>query len=191
MNDRIENNFSIIQSFNHSVIQSLKRMTNEQIAQDLVAQFGEERIYGIMENYELLNVTTTTETIIPLMHYLYQHPTFKFQFLTDMAGIHFPDVAGHEFGVIYHLHSLENNVRLIIKLYVPKESPIVPTLTGLYASANWMEREAFDFYGIIFLGHPKLERILNMDDMDYHPMRKEYPLEDATREDKIDALFGR
>ncbi len=166
-------------------------MTNEQIAQDLVAQFGEERIYGIMENYELLNVTTTTETIIPLMHYLYQHPTFKFQFLTDMAGIHFPDVAGHEFGVIYHLHSLENNVRLIIKLYVPKESPIVPTLTALYASANWMEREAFDFYGIIFLGHPKLERILNMDDMDYHPMRREYPLEDATREDKIDALFGR
>ena len=166
-------------------------MTNEQIAQDLVAQFGEERIYGIMENYELLNVTITTETIIPLMHYLYQHPTFKFQFLTDMAGIHFPDAVGHEFGVIYHLHSLEKNVRLIIKLYVPKESPIVPTLTGLYASANWMEREAFDFYGIIFLGHPKLERILNMDDMDYHPMRKEYPLEDATREDKIDALFGR
>ena len=166
-------------------------MSNEQIAQDLVAQFGEERIYGIVENYELLNVTTTTETIIPLMHYLYQHPTFKFQFLTDLAGIHFPQVPSHEFGVIYHLHSLENNVRLIIKLYVTRENIAVPTLTGLYASANWMEREAFDFYGITFTGHPKMERILNMDDMDYYPMRKEYPLEDATREDKIDALFGR
>lgn len=89
------------------------------------------------------------------------------------------------------MHSLENNVRLIIKLYVPIESPKVPTITGLYATANWMEREAFDFYGIIFEGHPNLIRILNVEDMDYHPMRKEYPMEDATRQDKIDALFGR
>lgn len=166
-------------------------MTNEQIAQDLVAQFGEDNIFGIVENYGLLNVTTTTNTIVPLMHYLYQHPTFKFQFLTDLGGIHFPDVPSHEFGVIYHLHSLENNVRLIIKLYVSRENIVVPTITGLYACANWMEREAFDFYGILFSGHPKMERILNAEDMDYHPMRKEYPLEDATRQDKIDALFGR
>jgi NADH-quinone oxidoreductase subunit C len=166
-------------------------MTNEQIAQDLVAKFGEDKIYGIMENYGLLNVTTSVDTIVPLLHYLYQHPTFKFQFLTDLAGIHFPDAVGQEFGVIYHLHSLENNVRLIIKLYVPIESPKVPTITGLYATANWMEREAFDFYGIIFEGHPNLIRILNVEDMDYHPMRKEYPMEDATRQDKIDALFGR
>ncbi|MDI9875947.1 MULTISPECIES: NADH-quinone oxidoreductase subunit C [Bacteroidota] len=166
-------------------------MTNEQIAQDLVAKFGEDKIYGIMENYGLLNVTTSVDTIVPLLHYLYQHPTFKFQFLTDLAGIHFPDAVGQELGVIYHLHSLENNVRLIIKLYVPIESPKVPTITGLYATANWMEREAFDFYGIIFEGHPNLIRILNVEDMDYHPMRKEYPMEDATRQDKIDALFGR
>lgn len=166
-------------------------MTNEQIAQDLVAQFGEERIFGIVENYGLLNVTTTTGTIVPILHYLYQHPTFKFQFLTDLGGIHFPEAKGQELGVIYHLHSLENNVRLVIKLYVPIEAPIVPTITGLYAAANWMEREAFDFYGLIFAGHPNLTRILNVDEMDYHPMRKEYPLEDATREDKIDELFGR
>lgn len=166
-------------------------MTNEQIAQDLVAKFGEDKIYRIMENYGLLNVTTSVDTIVPLLHYLYQHPTFKFQFLTDLAGIHFPDAVGQELGVIYHLHSLENNVRLIIKLYVPIESPKVPTITGLYATANWMEREAFDFYGIIFEGHPNLIRILNVEDMDYHPMRKEYPMEDATRQDKIDALFGR
>ncbi len=166
-------------------------MTNEQIAQDLVSKFGEDKIYGIVENYGLLNVTTSVDTIVPLLHYLYQHPTFKFQFLTDLGGIHFPDAVGQELGVIYHLHSLENNVRLIIKLYVPIESPVVPTITKLYAAADWMEREAFDFYGILFEGHPNLKRILNTDDMDYHPMRKEYPMEDATRQDKIDALFGR
>lgn len=166
-------------------------MTNEQIAQDLVSKFGEDNIYGIVENYGLLNVTTSVDTIVPLLHYLYQHPTFKFQFLTDLGGIHFPDAVGQELGVIYHLHSLENNVRLIIKLYVPIESPVVPTITKLYAAADWMEREAFDFYGILFEGHPNLKRILNTDDMDYHPMRKEYPMEDATRQDKIDALFGR
>jgi NADH-quinone oxidoreductase subunit C len=166
-------------------------MSNEQIVQDLVAQFGENTVYGIIENYGLLNVQVQPETVVPLMHYLYQHPTFKFQFLTDLGGIHFPNAEGQELGVIYHLHSLENNVRLIIKTYVPIANPVVPTLTGLYACSNWMEREAFDFYGIIFSGHPNLIRILNDDAMDYHPLRKEYPLEDATREDKIDALFGR
>ena len=65
------------------------------------------------------------------------------------------------------------------------------TATKLFESANWMERETYDFYGINFVGHPNLIRILNVDDMDYHPMRKEYPLEDATRHDKIDEMFGR
>ena len=166
-------------------------MTNEEIHKDLATKFGDENITDVVENFGLLNVTTNTDKILEIISYLYQHPTFKFQFLTDLAGIHFPQAEGKELGVIYHLHSLENNVRLIIKLFVPIGKPIVPTITSLFATANWMEREAFDFYGIIFEGHPNLKRILNCDDMDYHPMRKEYPLEDATRNDKIDALFGR
>jgi NADH-quinone oxidoreductase subunit C len=64
-------------------------------------------------------------------------------------------------------------------------------VTSLYAAANWMERETFDFYGIIFTGHPNLRRILNADEMDYFPLRKEFPLEDATRSDKEDKYFGR
>jgi NADH-quinone oxidoreductase subunit C len=166
-------------------------MTNQEIIDDLVAKFGEEKVFGILENYGLLNFTTTTDNIVGLLEYLYFHPKFKFQFLTDLAGIHFPDAAGQELGVIYHLHSLENNVRLVVKLYVPEQSPIVPTATSVFAAADWMEREAFDFYGIIFEGHHNLKRILNVDDMDYFPMRKQYPLEDATRQDKIDSLFGR
>jgi NADH-quinone oxidoreductase subunit C len=166
-------------------------MTNEEILNDLTSKFSEANITEPVENYGLLNITTNTNTIVEIIGYLYTHPNFKFQFLTDLGGIHFPDATGKELGVIYHLHSLENNVRLILKLFVPISNPIVPTLTTIYAAANWMEREAFDFYGILFEGHPKLKRILNADDMDYFPMRKEYPLEDATRQDKIDALFGR
>jgi NADH-quinone oxidoreductase subunit C len=164
---------------------------NDKIIEALLAQFGEEGVYGIGESHGILQVTTEVENIVPMIHFLYAHPVFKFQFLTDLAGIHFPEAKGQELGVIYHLHSLENNVRLWIKAYAPIEAPNFPTITDLFATANWMEREAFDFYGIIFEGHPNLTRILNMDEMDYHPMRKEYPLEDATRNDKIDELFGR
>lgn len=166
-------------------------ITNQEIADTLAAQFGEEKAFHFTENYGLLTLETTPNGVLPMLEYLYHHATFKFQFLTDLAGIHFPDAPGREFGVIYHVHSLENNVRLVIKTYVPTDTPHVPTITPLYAAANWMEREAFDFYGIIFDGHPNLKRILNVEDMDYHPLRKEYPLEDATRQDKIDALFGR
>jgi NADH-quinone oxidoreductase subunit C len=164
---------------------------NQQLVEDLQKQFGENSIYGIGESHGILQVTVGSGTIVPLMHYLYQHPSFKFQFLTDLAGIHFPDATGQELGVVYHLHSLENNIRLWVKSYASIENPVFPTITGLYATANWMEREAFDFYGIVFEGHPNLKRILNVDEMDYHPLRKEYPLEDATRHDKIDELFGR
>ena len=70
-------------------------------------------------------------------------------------------------------------------------SPSEVADTWLWDGANWMEREAFDFYGIRFKGHPNLKRILNVEDMDYFPMRKEYHLEDETRTDKNDTMFGR
>jgi NADH-quinone oxidoreductase subunit C len=165
-------------------------MTNQTIAEDIIAQFGES-VKNFEEPYGLMTFTTTREEIIPLLKYLYDHKTFKFQFLTDICGIHFPDNKGAEFGVIYHLHSLTNNVRIRIKIFLSADDLHTPTAIGLYPTANWMERETFDFFGIIFDGHPKLIRILNIEEMDYHPMRKEYALEDATREDKIDALFGR
>ena len=84
-----------------------------------------------------------------------------------------------------------NNFRIRLKAYVPIENPEIDSLVDIYAGANWMERETYDFYGIIFKGHPNLTRILNEDSMDYFPMRKEYRLEDETREDKDDTFFGR
>ena len=86
---------------------------------------------------------------------------------------------------------MAENVRIRVKTYLPINNPEIQSITGLFASANWMERETFDFYGIIFKGHPNLKRILNVEYLDYFPLRKEYPLEDPTREDKDNRFFGR
>ena len=94
-------------------------------------------------------------------------------------------------GVIYHLHSLTNNVRVRIKVFLNGDDPVIPTATDLWEGANWMERETYDFFGINFQGHPNLVRILNVDDMTVFPMRREYPLEDPNRVDKKDYFFGR
>ena len=162
-------------------------MNNSEIAEKLVAAFGEE-LKAFEEPFGLLTFSTGRENIINVLKFLNEN---GFSFLTDITGIHLPDNTGGEFGVIYHVHNLPKNIRIRIKVFISKDDIHIPTATVLYEAANWMERETFDFYGIIFDGHPNLKRILNMDDMDYFPMRKEYALEDATREDKIDALFGR
>ncbi len=165
-------------------------MTNQEVFEDLNNRFG-DAIFDVHEPYGFLTLTTTRENIIDVLQYLYSHQTFQVQFLTDITGVQYPELAGNEFAVVYHLHSLVNNFRLRIKVFIPAADPVIPTATGLWASANWMERETFDFFGIVFRGHPNLMRILNMEDMDYFPMRKEYPLEDQTRRDKDDAKFGR
>ena len=84
-----------------------------------------------------------------------------------------------------------DNVRIRFKVFTDIAKPDVFTATRLYEAANWMERETFDFFGVNFVGHPNLKRILNVDEMDYFPLRKEYPLEDQTRTDKDDEMFGR
>jgi len=89
------------------------------------------------------------------------------------------------------MHNLVENIRLRFRIYVPIEKPDVYTATGIFSSANWMERETYDFFGVHFVGHPNLKRILNVEEMDYFPLRKEFPLEDQTRIDKDDDMFGR
>lgn len=114
-----------------------------------------------------------------------------FIYLTDLTGSHYPDKENAEFQVVYHIHNLVENVRFRLKVDLSQNDTHIPTVTDLFAGANWMERETFDFFGIIFDGHPNLTRILNVEDMDYHPMKKEYALEDETRTDKDDTFFGR
>ncbi|GAA4467877.1 NADH-quinone oxidoreductase subunit C [Nibrella saemangeumensis] len=165
-------------------------LTNQEVAEELIRQFGED-VYDFEDPFGLLTLSTTREQLIPMLQYLKDHKAYQINFLTDLTGIHYPDDPGREFCVVYHAHSLVHNFRIRIKVFLSEADLHIPSATVLYACANWMERETYDFFGIIFDGHPNLVRILNIDEMDYFPMRKEYPLEDQTREDKIDALFGR
>ena len=159
------------------------------IVEKLKNKFG-ELIFNIEEPYNFLTLTVDKNNILEIVKFLKEDPDLNFSFLTDITGVHFP-LPSDELGVIYHLHNLFENVRLRIKTYFPKSNPVIDSLTPLFSGANWMERETYDFYGILFTGHPNLVRILNVDDMDYFPMRKEYALEDSTRTDKDDKMFGR
>lgn len=150
-----------------------------------------DQVLDSHEPFGLLTISVKKEVIFELIKFLKEDEILKFDFLTDICGIHFPDNTNNELGVIYHLHSLLHNIRLRIKIYTSKLDTAVQSMTSLFATANWMERETYDFYGIVFKGHPDLRRILNMDEMNYFPMRKEYPLQDGTRTDKDDKYFGR
>ena len=164
-------------------------MDNSYITDQLQKQFT----HDILEkdtSGDMLTIIVTSPVIHDVISFLKNNENMNFTFLTDLCGIHYPD-RGLPLGIVYHLHNLTDNKRLRIKTFVTLSDPKVPTVTDLFSSANWMERETYDFYGILFEGHPNLKRILNVDYMDFFPLRKEYPLEDPTREDKDDRYFGR
>ncbi len=165
-------------------------MTNDRVKEKLTAKFGES-LNGWEEPYGMLTLTAPAEMNLKIMQYLYDDEEMRFRFLTDLTAIHYPDRAGEELCVVYHLHNMVDNIRMRLKVYVPIAQPDVFTATQLFSGANWMERETYDNFGVNFVGHPNLTRILNVDEMDYFPLRKEYQMEDPTRIDKDDEMFGR
>ena len=99
-----------------------------------------------------------------------------FNFLADLTAIDNLTLGGFErFAVSYHLLSHKNVERVTVKAYVPEEKPSLPSVESLWKTADWQEREVFDLYGIKFEGHPNLIRIMNPDDFDGYPLRKDYP----------------
>lgn len=165
-------------------------LTNEYIKNRIIEKFG-DAASGFEEPYGMLSFEVPKELNLRMLQFLYDDPELRFQFLTDLQAIHYPDNPGRELAVVYHVHNMKDNVRLRFKVFTSIETPDVFTATQLYACANWMERETYDFFGVNFVGHPNLKRILNVDEMDYFPLRKEYPLEEQTRLDKDDEMFGR
>ena len=165
------------------------KITNEELLNKINGKF-DQQITVVGEPYGLLTIETGREQIIELLEFLKNDTVLQFIYLTDITAIHYPEQE-KPIGVIYHLHSLVNNVRIRIKVFLPAEDYHIPTATTVWHGANWMERETYDFFGVIFDGHPDLRRILNVDDMTVFPMRREYPLEDPNRVDKKDYFFGR
>lgn len=165
-------------------------LSNEIIIERLKDKFGEQ-LTGFSITYGLLEFESHPEINLKVLSFLYDDPQLGFRFLTDLTGVHYPADTDRELAVVYHLHNLKENIRIRVKVFVPVKQPDVYTATGLFSAANWMERETYDFLGINFIGHPNLKRILNVDEMDYFPLRKEFPLEDQTRIDKDDEMFGR
>ena len=139
--------------------------------------------------YDYPVFTIKADVINDVLKSLKEDEELNFHFLTDLCGMQTPDEK--QLGVIYHLHNMPKNYRIRLKTFVDINKPEVATATNLWPAANWMERETYDFFGINFIGHPNLKRILNVDEMDYFPLRKQYPLEDQTRIDKDDQMFGR
>jgi NADH-quinone oxidoreductase subunit C len=142
-------------------------------------------------HYDFVVFEIEKSKVIDTLAFLKSNPQFQFTFLTTMCGIHFPEGGEKEFCLMYQLHNLVTNTRVRLRTYMSRTNLQMPTATNFFPTANWMEREAFDFYGFDFIGHPSLTRILNMDEMNYHPLRKEYALEDGSRLDKDDKYFGR
>ena len=165
-------------------------LTNETIQHKLTEKFPNQ-LTGWQEPYGMLTFTAPKDLNLKVLQFLFDDAELRFQFLTDLQAVHYPDDQGAELAVVYHLHNLVDNVRIRFKVFLDIEKPDVFSATALYSAANHMERETYDFFGVNFIGHPNLIRILNVDEMDYFPMRKQYPVEDQSRIDKDDEMFGR
>jgi NADH-quinone oxidoreductase subunit C len=151
------------------------------------------RFPGAVQAAELLYdfpvITIAHDRAHEMLKFLKEDKDLNFHFLTDITAMQTPDEK--RLGVIYHLHNMPKNIRVRIKTFIDIAKPEIPTATNIWIGADWMERETYDFFGVKFTGHPNLRRILNVDEMDIFPLRKEYPLEDQTRDDKDDRNFGR
>lgn len=147
---------------------------NEQVIAKLTTKFGE----GTFETAEFrseLTIVVPKERILEVCRFLKEDPSLKFDFLADLCGI---DMATSEkrFGVIYNLYSLSNKHRIRLKTFVEEDNPFLATVTGIWGTANWHERETYDMYGITFEGHPDLRRMYMPDEFEYYPLRKDFPL---------------
>jgi NADH-quinone oxidoreductase subunit C len=166
----------------------MAKATNTEIIDLLGEKFGEQ-LFDVTEPYGLLTFSTTKDKIINVLSFLKENDKINFNFLTDLTAVHYPEK--NQIAVVYHLHSMVSGIRVRLKVFLHENDAAIPTASTLWDSANWMERETYDFFGVKFEGHPDLRRILNMDDLGVFPMLKQYPLEDPNRVDKKDEYFGR
>ncbi len=145
--------------------------------QDIISlaasQLG-DKITGAGIAYGELFFETTPDDILSVLKFLRDDPACAFTQLIDLCGADYPE-REKRFDIVYHLLSMTQNLRVRIKIQA-EEKDKVPSIVELFPAADWLEREAFDMYGILFVGHPDLRRLLTDYGFEGHPLRKDFPL---------------
>lgn len=124
------------------------------------------------------------DAIFSVVAFLKTEPELDYNFLMDLTAVDYLE-RRPRFEVVYHFYSLSHNRRVRIKVQVPENDLVVPSISSLYGIANWMEREVYDLYGITFSGHPDLRRILLYEGFEGHPLRKDFPV---TKRQSVDTV---
>ena len=116
------------------------------------------------------------EDLVAVAQILRDDADLRFEFCAGVSGVHYPGETGRELHAVYHLLSMTHNRRIRVEVTAPDADPHIPSIVSVYPTNDWHERETWDFFGIIFDGHPALTRIQMPDDWPGHPQRKDYPL---------------
>ncbi len=141
---------------------------------DYIAAVRGDAVAGWQVAHGELTVTVAANEIVPFVRFLRDDPRLAFINLTDVCGVDWPQ-REKRFDVVYHFLSPRQNQRIRVKIATDEATP-VPSITSIFPGADWFEREAYDFYGILFTGHPDLRRILTDYGFEGHPLRKDFPL---------------
>lgn len=123
-----------------------------------------------------LTLFVRRDALVDVARHLRDDDALRFEFCSSVSGVHYPHETGRELHVTYHLLSMSYRRRLRLEVTCPDDDPHVPSVVSVYPTADWHERETWDFFGVVFDGHPALTRILMPDDWFGHPQRKDYPL---------------
>lgn len=135
-----------------------------------------ESIERVVIHRDELTLEVHRDRLVEVAQALRDDPALRFELCLGVSGVHYPDDSGRELHAAYPLMSITHNRRIRLEVAVPDDDPHIPSLFAVYPTVDWHERETYDFFGIIFDGHPSLTRIEMPDDWVGHPQRKDYPL---------------
>jgi NADH-quinone oxidoreductase subunit C len=152
----------------------IPRMASDEGVADAARSVLGDALLEVKEQVGEITLTVRRESVVEVLRALRDAPGLEYQQLMEIAGVDYPDRA-ERFEVVYHLLSLTKNRRIRVKVSTDEATP-VPTVTGLWPVADWLEREVFDLYGVGFAGHPDLRRILTDYGFEGYPFRKDFPL---------------
>lgn len=143
----------------------------------LQERFGSKKILETYSQHGDETAVIDPEALLEVASFLKEDPEIQMNFLMDLTVVDWPQEEPR-FEVVYHFYSLEKRHRVRLKTRVGTfdQEPVLDSLTSLYHAADWMEREAYDLYGVRFVGHPNLKRILMYEGFEGHPLRKDYPI---------------